>query len=232
MVHILSPPSNDATVRASIVQRADATARQQCKRIIKDAEKVNEWKGYSAFGDGVKTQDVSVDRLSPQTGSAVNDMLGRLRDYVHKKFIVKLPDLDGAMMVRGGTGKKVAQDDPEHGYDEPVNLKGTPFVIKYNASDASSSLYTHKDNSDVSFILLLSDPEKDFEGGGTYFYDLNENLYLKQGDALVFNGQLVHEAAHITKGLRYVIAGFTLFDRNFLKMKRLGTLATMTTLQR
>ena len=89
-----------------------------------------------------------------------------------------------------------------------------------------------EDNSDISFILLLSDPKKDFEGGGTYFYDLNENLYLEQGDALVFSGQLVHEAAHITKGLRYVIAGFTLFDENYMKMKRLGTLATLPILQR
>jgi hypothetical protein len=69
-------------------------------------------------------------------------MLGRLRDFIHKKFIVKLPELDGARMVRGAT--KVPQDDPEHGYQEPVNLKAPPFVIKYNASDASSSLYTHK----------------------------------------------------------------------------------------
>jgi predicted 2-oxoglutarate/Fe(II)-dependent dioxygenase YbiX len=105
------------------------------------------------------------------------------------------------------------------------------WFSKIAFSNATCDRYT-EDNSDVSFILLLSDPSKDFEGGGTYFYDLNENLHLRQGDALVFNGQLVHEAAHITKGLRYVIAGFTLFDQNWLKMKRLGTLATMTTLQR
>ena len=187
--------------------------------------------GYSAFGDGVKTQDVSIELLSGRTKDVTSEMLHRLFEYVNKKFIVDLPKLDGANMVRGQKKTKVPRDDPELGWREPVHLKGAPFIIKYNASDASSSLYTHKDNSDISFILLLSDPKKDFEGGGTYFYDLNENLNLRQGDALVFNGQLVHEAAHITKGLRYVIAGFSLFDENYLKMKRLGTLATMTMLQ-
>ena len=118
--------------------------RQQCRRIIKDAERVNEWKGYSAFGDGVKTQDVGVEKLSEKTNGVVSEMLERLRDFVHKKFIVNLPELDGARMVRGGTGQKIGRDDPDHGFAEPVNLKGIPFVIKYNASDASSSLYTHK----------------------------------------------------------------------------------------
>ena len=204
--------------------------RKQCRKVIKDAERRNDWQGYSKFGDDVKTQDVGVDKLSQETMDTVSEMLERLQTFVHNKFIVSLPDLDGGRLMRGG--KKVSPEEADLGFQHPVNLKGVPFVIKYNATDESSNLYTHKDNSDISFILLLSDPKKDFEGGGTYFYDLNEALHLRQGDALVFSGQLVHEAARITKGLRYVIAGFTLFDPNWMKMKRLGTLATMSTLQR
>ena len=96
---------------------------------------------------------------------------------------------------------------------------------------------SHKDNADVSFILLLNEPETEFEGGGTYIDALNATVPLKQGEVLVFNGQLVHSAAPITRRKRYVVghpvsphvlirqwhnlcvqlSGFTNFGENYLK---------------
>ena len=105
-----------------------------------------------------------------------------------------------------------------------------PFVIRYDASKASR-LKMHKDNADVSFefILLLSDPDKDFEGGGTFIEALNTTVPLAQGEALVFNGQLVHAAAAITKGKRYVLSGFTTFSDDFIHLRSSasGTLGTL-----
>lgn len=49
---------------------------------------------------------------------------------------------------------------------------------------------------------------------------------MEQGEALVFNGQLVHEAIPITKGKRFVLSGFVNFNNDYMQMKRLGTLAT------
>ena len=49
--------------------------------------------------------------------------------------------------------------------------------------DANTLLSSHKDNADISFIMLLNSPE-DFEGGGTYFNVLNETLFLNQGKYL------------------------------------------------
>ena len=92
-------------------------------------------------------------------------------------------------------------------------------MIKYDASlGKASKLRTHKDNSDVSFILLISNPS-DFEGGGTFFHALNKTIYLRQGEALIFNGQLVHEAIPITAGKRFVISGFITFTDEYMKMK-------------
>ena len=79
----------------------------------------------------------------------------------------------------------------------------------------------------ISFILMLSDPDKDFEGGGTFIQALNSTVQLARGEALVFNGQLVHSAAKITSGRRYVLSGFTYFSDDFLTKKRKGTLKTM-----
>ena len=85
----------------------------------------------------------------------------------------------------------------------------------------------HKDNADVSFIVLLSDPA-DFEGGGTTFEAIGgAPLTLRRGEALIFAGQLVHGAAPVTSGRRYVLSGFTNFAKEYLEMKRLGTLATL-----
>jgi predicted 2-oxoglutarate/Fe(II)-dependent dioxygenase YbiX len=92
-------------------------------------------------------------------------------------------------------------------------------VIKYDASlGKASKLRTHKDNSDVSFILLINEPS-DFEGGGTYFHGINKTIYLGQGEALIFNGQLVHEAIPISAGKRFVISGFIKFTDEYIKMK-------------
>jgi predicted 2-oxoglutarate/Fe(II)-dependent dioxygenase YbiX len=92
-------------------------------------------------------------------------------------------------------------------------------VIKYDASiGEASKLRTHKDNSDVSFILLISKPS-DFEGGGTFFHAINKTMHLEQGEALIFNGQLVHEAVPITTGKRFVISGFVTFTDEYTKMK-------------
>ena len=62
---------------------------------------------------------------------------------------VERPELDGAI---NGLWK-------EEAYGEVVQLKNLPFVIRYEAEGDHSGLMWHKDNADVSFIVLLSEPE-------------------------------------------------------------------------
>ena len=70
---------------------------------------------------------------------------------------VERPELDGAI---NGLWK-------EEAYGEVVQLKNLPFVIRYEAEGDHSGLMWHKDNADVSFIVLLSEPEEfEVEGGG------------------------------------------------------------------
>ena len=127
----------------------------------------------------------------------------------------KWADLDGAIAKRG-------KYPP---YSSVPRLKGTPFVIRYSAALNATGLARHKDNSDVSFILLLSRPA-DFGGGGTAFDALPEPVHLQQGEALVFNGQLVHGSLPITAGSRYVVSGFVNLAPEYLDMKRRATIAT------
>ena len=139
--------------------------------------------------------------------------------------MVKLPELDGAQMKDRRTGVPV-HPPGAFPYGEVVRLKGDPFLIRYDAAaGGAATLPWHKDNADVSFIVLLNSPA-DFDGGGTHFEALG-TLGATLGQALVFNGQLPHRAAPITRGQRWVMSGFTFFSQDYLQMKRLGTLATL-----
>lgn len=76
------------------------------------------------------------------------------------------------------------------------------FFVRYD-HNKQNKLNEHKDGSEFSFIITLND---DFEGGGT---KINDNVYkLKIGQCLVFCGQNYHSGVDITKGVRYIVAGF------------------------
>lgn len=80
------------------------------------------------------------------------------------------------------------------------------FIVKYK-HDEQNFLEMHKDTSIVSFNILLSDPNNDFEGGGTYFDD---GLVIKSelGDLIIHSGKIRHSGLPITKGTRYLLVGF------------------------
>ena len=195
---------------------------QQCDSFWKTAEELNDYGEYSKFGDEFPTLDVSLEKFPRHMNKAIDLMMTGLVDFITDKFIPKL-DIDGHEM-KFTNGSLYFGDNIE--YQQFLQFKGPPFVIKYDASGGKTAkLRTHKDNSDVSFILLVNKPT-DFGDGGTYFHAINKTLYLDQGEALIFNGQLVHEAIPISHGKRFVVSGFIKFSDEFMKMKTLGTMAT------
>ena len=95
------------------------------------------------------------------------------------------------------------------------------FIAKYTGVSAAStdpnnatltppqsSLKAHRDNSEFSFVIMLSDVNE-YEGGGTHFLYLNKSVKPPRGSAVIFSGQNVHEAVPVTSGTRYIVAGFT-----------------------
>lgn len=120
------------------------------------------------------------------------------------------------------------------------------FVAHYEAKDSKDPdqnkkvmdhLELHRDGSLLSFSLLLNSPDE-FNGGGTFYDALQEVqpegvLYqggiirpLKEGDACLHCGKILHGADVVTSGSRTVLVGFVdVTDRYF----RPGALALACT---
>ena len=83
------------------------------------------------------------------------------------------------------------------------------FVAKYqNKKSKQYKLDEHVDGSEFSFVIALNDS---FEGGGTYFPELDKVIKLKTGDCLVFSGQNKHAGVKTVSGTRYILTGFIHF---------------------
>jgi GR25 family glycosyltransferase involved in LPS biosynthesis len=81
------------------------------------------------------------------------------------------------------------------------------FVVKYSAQ-GQTGLEAHRDNSELSFVLLLSDPQ-DFEGGGTYYEETGILVNpRKRGSLVIHCGKTRHTGRSITSGTRYILIGF------------------------
>lgn len=65
----------------------------------------------------------------------------------------------------------------------------------------------HYDGCHISWICMLS-KSTDYEGGGTYIRALRTTIKLKQGQVLVFPGELYHQGCDITDGVRAMIVCF------------------------
>ena len=84
------------------------------------------------------------------------------------------------------------------------------FVVKYSAS-GQNSLDLHTDSSRFSLNILLSH-EGDFDGGGTWFETLGRAERLRQGGALIHEGDLKHRGMPISSGARYILVAFIEYD--------------------
>jgi hypothetical protein len=66
----------------------------------------------------------------------------------------------------------------------------------------------HRDGSLLNCVVLLN-PRADFSGGGTAFAPpLDRVLSTQVGECLCSCGQLLHGAAPVTAGTRYVLIAF------------------------
>eukprot|EP00934_Nitzschia_sp_Nitz4_P001447 Nitzschia sp. Nitz4//scaffold298_size22859//5386//7482//NITZ4_008528-RA/size22859-snap-gene-0.12-mRNA-1//1//CDS//3329546320//1447//frame0 len=84
------------------------------------------------------------------------------------------------------------------------------FVAKYTASDKNRFLPMHFDESTHSMVLALND---EYEGGGSYFFTLDETILPCTGSLVSFRGNTqLHGGNLVTKGTRFILAVFMYLD--------------------
>ena len=110
------------------------------------------------------------------------------------------------------------------------------FVRRYQPGERVE-LSTHRDMSQLTINVLLSDPAIDFSGGGCYLFgdtkhgtdsaaDRERCRVVEgetQGAALIHSGQLLHGALPTTSGVRYILVLFFQlhgYHCKFVKPKR------------
>lgn len=81
------------------------------------------------------------------------------------------------------------------------------FLVKYDADAGQKRLPLHNDQSEFSLTIAMN-PMACYEGGGTYFNDVDETTKTDVGGIISFKGELLHAGQMITKGQRYVIVCF------------------------
>lgn len=80
------------------------------------------------------------------------------------------------------------------------------FVVKYSPH-GQKGLAFHRDSSELSFILMLSEPSC-YEGGGTKFSESKELVSHSRGELSLHCGKLLHCGQEVTEGTRYIMIGF------------------------
>lgn len=89
------------------------------------------------------------------------------------------------------------------------NLERENFIARYTTED-QPQLKIHHDNSDISVLINLSEPDVDFTGGGTYFPKYKSLYRPSKGSISLHPGNITHKhgARAVLDGKRYIIVSF------------------------
>ena len=190
---------------AHCAHMADAAS---CARLIFEAEALNTW--TSARHEDYATRDIEVSTIpalrewvAPRLASTILPTMAQLfgvtlaRLAAREVFIVKY----------SAEPEPEPQPQPQPQTQREEENVGTQ-VEAASCEATHSSLPLHRDGYELSFNVLLSEPES-FEGGGTRLESLGLTVQPERvGDIFMHCGQMKHGGAEVTRGLRYILVGF------------------------
>jgi hypothetical protein len=151
------------------------------------------------------TVDIPACDLAPlATYSSLRGLLERaVLPAMHARYRTGPLKLKEAFVVRYEAPAPTVQPLAE------APARATPGATEGVAAPVQAGLGMHRDGTLLNCVILLSEPGRDFSGGGTVFAPPLDRTYTtQQGDCLCSSGQLRHGAAPVTNGVRYVLVAF------------------------
>ncbi len=151
-----------------------------CRMIAEEAEYYNGW--TTDRHEFYPTTDILLHKIG------FNDIFNELlREYV-MPMCIHLFGLDGK------------------GWD---NMNCENFLARY-VPEAQGHLSVHHDASDLTALVNLSEPDVDFDGGGTWFLRQKKLYRPPKGSLSIHPGNITHKhgARSVTKGTRFIMVSF------------------------
>ena len=183
-----------------------------CAALVAAAERYAASRGWSRNGHLSRESDAQgVDyRSSMLVAALVPSIRNLLQNAGVFDLMLRLcADLFGLSLSQGG-----------HSDVADELWFGDLFLVRYVEGEAMPK---HRDWSELSFVVELSTAEENFSGGGTRFYQSSTSvrrsesdgpakstvLYrVPRGGVAFFCGRIPHSADVVTRGKRFVLAGF------------------------
>lgn len=127
----------------------------------------------------------------------VPNLLGWFQDWMPRVLLPLLRDQFGIA---------------SYGDEQPRFYVHDAFLVRYEATSSNRFLPLHYDESTHSCVLAIND---DFDGGGSYVYDLKRSIAPPTGGMVSFLGnRCLHGGTPVTRGVRYILAIFLYIDED------------------
>jgi len=151
-----------------------------CTKIAEEAEHYNGW--TTDRHEFYPTTDIVLQKIG------FNDIFNELlKEYV-MPMCIHMFGLDGK------------------GWD---SMRCENFLARY-IPEAQGQLAIHHDASDLTALVNLSEPDVDFQGGGTWFYRQKKLYRPAKGSLSIHPGNITHKhgARCVTQGTRFIMVSF------------------------
>ena len=194
------------------ISKHSILSQDECHSIVQDAERFAS-KSKSGWGTHRHVDHATTD-LAVKNVPALAWLTTKIEQTLFPEFEQLFHLKRKSLFIEDMfVAKYEYEDEEEEEEEEEEDDKGG-----HRKEKKQTGLGEHEDGSLWSFVLPLNEC-CEFDGGGTQFVHLEEHRQLHrppQGMCVMFSGKNRHKGVPITRGVRYILAGFLGDDSDFV----------------
>lgn len=154
--------------------------------------------------------------LKEWEGGEQNSRIKKFYGGLYKKYFQDLIEYDMKAMIKKYYFPNLLSVDMADLFISRYKIDSKGEDNKDVKTMSQPALGLHRDSTFLSFVLQLND-SSEYDGGGTYYKSVPEcnpapgrycGVKLRPGQIIFHSGKLLHSGLKITRGERYIVAGF------------------------